>query len=71
MVQWVEQRSTCQAASSHLASKISALNGVGEVVPSGLRMRLKNPLKKNFTLFLRQMARLGDLFASLPSVRLC
>lgn len=67
MVQWIEQKSTCQAASSHLASKISALNGAGEVVPSGLRMRVKNLLKKNFMLFLREMARLGDRFASLLS----
>lgn len=67
MVQWVEQKSPCQAASSHLASKIFALNGVGEVVPSGLRMRVKNPLKKNFMLFLREMAGLGDLFAPLLS----
>lgn len=67
MVQWVEQKSTRQAASSHLASEISALNGVGEVVPSGLRMRVKHPLKKNFMLFLRETASLGDLFASLLS----
>lgn len=41
VVQWVEQKSPCQTPSSHLASKISALNGVGEVVPSELRMRVK------------------------------
>lgn len=53
--------------SPHLASKISALNGVLEVVTSRLRMRIKNPLKENLILFLREMARLGDLFASFLS----
>lgn len=67
MVQWVESRKAPARLppTPSLASKISALNGVGEMVTSGLR--IKNSLKKNFMLFLRDMAGLGDLFASLQS----
>lgn len=61
---WLEQKISCQAAtppSPHFAPHISVLNGMGEVITSGLRM------KKNFTLFLREMAGLGGLFSSLLS----
>ena len=69
MVQWVDSRKAPARLppTPNLASKISALKGVGEMVTSGLRMRIKNSLKKNFMLFLREMAGLGDLFASLLS----
>lgn len=66
VVQWVEQKSPCQPASSHLASKISALNGVGEGGPKWV----KNESKKSFeekTLFLRERAGLGNLLAPLLS----
>lgn len=56
---------SCSILLLHLAPKFSSLNEVREVVTSGLRMRIKIPLKKNFVT--PQMAELGDLTASLLS----
>lgn len=64
VIQWVEQKSSCQATHPlHLASKFFFSDGVEEMVTNGLQMRIKNPLKKNFMLFFREMAERGDLIA--------